>query len=202
MGRFANWSASMKHPGYFKYDVFISHANEDKHAIAEPISVLLKEAGYKVWYSGSDLAVGDPLEDIIKKIIPTCRFAVVIISENFIKSIWGIRELQALLALEYTDRKIIFPVWHNITAAEIKSDFPELALRAGVYSKKGLSHVLVKLVEGIKKQEDVESVVQKDEGKTKGGITISGKNVVVNADNISGGNQYINKRKTGSRNGK
>jgi TIR domain len=43
------------------WDVFISHATEDKEAVAEPLSRALMKAGVSVWYGAFMLKVGDSL---------------------------------------------------------------------------------------------------------------------------------------------
>jgi TIR domain len=44
-----------------KWDVFVSHASEDKDAVAEPLVHALVDAGLRVWYDRIELCVGDSL---------------------------------------------------------------------------------------------------------------------------------------------
>jgi hypothetical protein len=43
------------------WDVFISHANEDKDDIARPLAEKLKALGLKVWFDEYSLKLGDSL---------------------------------------------------------------------------------------------------------------------------------------------
>ena len=42
-------------------DVFISHATEDKEAVALPLAHALQEHGISVWYDEFELRIGDSL---------------------------------------------------------------------------------------------------------------------------------------------
>lgn len=43
------------------FDVFISHASEDKDDVVRPLAVALHEGGLKVWYDEFELRIGDSL---------------------------------------------------------------------------------------------------------------------------------------------
>lgn len=47
--------------GDYKYDVFLSHASEDKDDVARPLALLLQERGLRVWYDEFELRIGDNL---------------------------------------------------------------------------------------------------------------------------------------------
>lgn len=42
-----------------KWDVFISHAYEEKEKVAIPLSTALKKAGISVWLDKTELKIGD-----------------------------------------------------------------------------------------------------------------------------------------------
>ena len=44
-----------------EYDVFISHASEDKDEVVRPLANALLEKGLKVWYDEFELKIGDSL---------------------------------------------------------------------------------------------------------------------------------------------
>src|SRR5439155_8095269 len=56
------------------YDVFLSHASEDKAAIARPLHAALKKAGVSVWYDEAVLTLGDGLRRKIDEGLSRCRF--------------------------------------------------------------------------------------------------------------------------------
>jgi hypothetical protein len=43
------------------WDVFISHAREDKAAVAKPLAKALSRAGLRVWIDEHEISLGDSL---------------------------------------------------------------------------------------------------------------------------------------------
>ena len=56
-----------------EYDVFISHASEDKDDVVRPLAAELAAAGLSVWYDEYELRVGDSLRRKIDKGIAHSR---------------------------------------------------------------------------------------------------------------------------------
>jgi hypothetical protein len=109
-------------------DVFISHAHEDKKEVAGPLAKALRKERLKVWYDDYSLRLGDSLEGAIEKGLKTCRFGVVVLSPAFFLKEWPRRELEALLGREAPGGgKVVLPVWHNVTHAEVRSYSPIVA---------------------------------------------------------------------------
>jgi histidyl-tRNA synthetase len=46
-----------------RWDVFVSHASEDKDAIARPLAKELRSRGLRVWYDEFELKIGDSLSE-------------------------------------------------------------------------------------------------------------------------------------------
>lgn len=134
-----------------EWDVFISHASEDKESIARPLSKLLRERGLTVWFDESTITIGDSLRRSIDDGLSRSRFGVVIISHSFLKNEWPQRELDGLVAREIDGVKVILPVWHEISREEVRSYSPTLADKLAASSENGLDCVADKLLEAIKK---------------------------------------------------
>ena len=66
-----------------KYDVFISHASEDKDSLVRPLAIALRGLGASVWYDEFSLRIGDSLSGSIDKGLSNSRFGPVVISQNF-----------------------------------------------------------------------------------------------------------------------
>jgi TIR domain len=66
-----------------KYDVFISHASEDKDEIVRPLVVKLGSLGLKVWYDEFTLHIGDSLTESVDKGISDSHYGILILSKNF-----------------------------------------------------------------------------------------------------------------------
>lgn len=103
-------------------DLFICYASEDRDEVAQPLADELIELGYKVFYDKYSLKVGDSLKDAINEGLKKCRYGIVVFSKNFFRNKWPQNELAALYAREMAEgNKLILPVWHEITADEIRN---------------------------------------------------------------------------------
>jgi tetratricopeptide (TPR) repeat protein len=134
-----------------EWDVFISHAWEDKEAIARPLADGLRARGITVWFDEFALTVGDSLRRSIDHGLAQSRFGIVVISKNFLRKEWPQKELDGLVAREVDGIKVILPVWHEIGAAKIRSYSPLLADRLAASSDKGLDHVIEELIRAIRR---------------------------------------------------
>jgi hypothetical protein len=64
-------------------DVFISHASEDKDAIARPLAECLQARGCSVWFDEYELVLGDSLRGKIGDGLRHSQVGVVILSRSF-----------------------------------------------------------------------------------------------------------------------
>ena len=130
------------------WDLFISHATEDKDEIARPLAKRLIELGFEVWYDEFSLTLGDSLRESIDKGLSESRFGVVIFSKNFFSKDWPKKELNGLFAREEgTD--IILPIWHKINKSDIIKYSPILADKVAVNSSKGLDKIIEEILKVI-----------------------------------------------------
>lgn len=110
-----------------EYDVFISHASEDKDSVVRPLAEALLERGLKVWYDEFELKIGDSLRRKIDIGLLKSRFGVVILSRNFIRKGWTNYELDGIITKAVSGEQVMLPIWHNITKQEIVDYSPSLA---------------------------------------------------------------------------
>lgn len=136
-----------------EWDVFISHASEDKEAFARPLAKALQSRGLKVWFDEFTLTVGDSLRQSIDRGLAQSQFGIVIISPNFLRKNWPQKELDGLVAREVSGVKVLLPVWYEIDADQIRNYSPTLADRVAVSSTKGLDHVFAELMRAISPEE-------------------------------------------------
>jgi hypothetical protein len=108
------WGAVSADSSSKTWDVFISHASEDKEAFVRPLARGLAERGVTVWFDEFTLAIGDSLRRSIDQGLARSRFGVVVISKNFLHKEWPQKELDGLVAREINGIKVILPVWHQI----------------------------------------------------------------------------------------
>lgn len=133
-----------------KWDVFLSHASEDKDDFARPLATALKEKGLQVWFDEFTLRVGDSLRRSIDKGLAGARFGIVLISPKFLEKEWPQKELDALIGRESHGMKVILPVWHNVNEQYVRKFSPMLADRFASSSSSGLSRVVDDLLAVIK----------------------------------------------------
>ncbi len=75
---------SHAHVAMSTWDVFISHASEDKKAFVQPLADALRDAGLKVWFDSATLRVGESLREAIDRGLSQSRYGVVVISPAFL----------------------------------------------------------------------------------------------------------------------
>jgi hypothetical protein len=134
----------------FDFDVFISHASEDKSVFVTPLANALKGYGLKVWFDKFTLKVGDSLHDSIEKGLARSRYGVVVVSRKFLAKNWPRAELRGLFEREMEGHKVILPVWHKISSAQVKKHLPMLADKLALRSSDGTDAVARSLVETIR----------------------------------------------------
>lgn len=117
-----------------EYDVFISHASEDKTPFVEELVKALQDKEVKVWYDSLNIAWGDSLRKQIDDGLKKSRFGIVVLSENYIKKGWTQYELDGLFDIEMTKGKTILPIWHNITKQQVMDFSATLAGRKALTS--------------------------------------------------------------------
>jgi histidyl-tRNA synthetase len=110
-----------------KFDVFISHASEDKDEVVRPLANALRDEGLKVWYDEFEMKIGDSLRRKIDKGLANSRFGVVVLSKEFIKKGWTNYELDGIITKSVTGEQVVLPIWHNITKKEVIDFSPSLA---------------------------------------------------------------------------
>lgn len=110
-----------------EYDVFISHASEDKDEIVRPLALLLQAKGLKVWYDEFELKIGDSLRRKIDKGLANSKFGIVVLSNSFISKGWTNYELDGIITKAISGEQIVLPIWHNITKRQVIDFSPSLA---------------------------------------------------------------------------
>ena len=115
--------------GSEEFDVFISHASEDKESFVDGLYQELDSRGVKVWYDAMSIKWGDSLRSKIDEGLRKSRFGIAILSNAYIRKGWTQYELDGLFQREMTGGKTILPIWHKITKDEVQAFSPTLAGR-------------------------------------------------------------------------
>lgn len=109
------------------WDVFLSHASEDKAAVARPLADALIEQGVTVWLDELELKVGDSLRRKIDQGITSSRFGIVVLSPAFFAKGWTQYELDGLVTLSVAGQQSLLPIWHDVTHSEVMAQSASLA---------------------------------------------------------------------------
>jgi hypothetical protein len=134
-----------------KWDVFISHASEDKHGFVEHLASALTAFGVGVWYDDYTLKLGDSLSRSIDQGLARSDYGIVVLSPAFFAKQWPEYELRGLIAKELSGGKVILPIWHNISRDDILRFSPPLADKLAIRSS-GLTslQMAIKIIEVIR----------------------------------------------------
>lgn len=118
-----------------EYDVFISHASEDKQPLVEELVSRLKAEGIRVWYDKDNINWGDRFRAKIDEGLEKAQYGIIILSPDYVKEdkYWTKAELDALFQIESTTgKKVLLPVWHHLSKNEVIAFSPLFASRSAL----------------------------------------------------------------------
>ena len=109
------------------WDVFISHASEDKDSFVQPLAEGLQRLAVRVWYDRFTLIPGDRLSESIGEGLSQSRCGLVVISQNFLKKAWTKYELSGLVNRFVEENMRLIPIWLGVSRSAVASVNPSLA---------------------------------------------------------------------------
>jgi hypothetical protein len=125
-----------------QWDLFISHASEDKAVFVRPLVNALQNAGLRVWYDEFSLFAGDSLRESIDRGMAESYAGVVVFSHNFFAKNWPRNELNGLFTLSMSENRPLVPIWLHVTAADVSKYSPILADRVALRADQGFPTIL------------------------------------------------------------
>lgn len=105
------------------YDLFISHASEDKATFVHRLVEELQSFGLKVWYDRAELRLGRPLREQIDAGLAAAAHGVIVLSKAFFAKNWPQAELDALHARVMSapsGQVLLIPVWHGVSQKDVE----------------------------------------------------------------------------------
>jgi RNA-directed DNA polymerase len=87
------------------FDVFLSHASEDKAEIARPIFEACQKAGLKAFLDQEHIGWGESFTNKINTALGAARTVLVIVSSNSVSKDWPLAEINTALAFEVERKK-------------------------------------------------------------------------------------------------
>jgi hypothetical protein len=133
----------------YSYDVFISHAVEDKIPLVNELAARLEAKGIKVWYTGCELSIGDEVCDKLVEGMRQCRYGVVVFSSSYISKTKPSADFRALLNYERQGKKVIIPVLFEVTPEELATKYTLPPGVEAIYCNDGLHSSIHRLLEQI-----------------------------------------------------
>ena len=114
-----------------EYDVFVSHAFEDKEDFVDDLVAEMRKLDLKVWYDTDKLKWGDSMREKIDRGLSKSKYGVVVLSPNYIAEYkyWTKAELNGLFQVETINGKTLLPIWHNLTKKQVVEYSPIIADR-------------------------------------------------------------------------
>ena len=149
-----------------EYDVFVSHAYEDKESFVDEFVEALRNQGLKLWYDTDKLKWGDSMREKIDKGLAKSRYGVVVLSPNYIAEhkYWTKAELNGLFQVETVNGKTVLPIWHNLTKKQVVEYSPIIA------DRKAMTTALMtpqEIAEALKELFTSENLEETENGQTE-----------------------------------
>jgi hypothetical protein len=134
-----------------RYDAFLAFSWDDRD-IATQLAEALQGEGLDIWFAGSQLKAGDPLRRSLDRGLSRSRYGIVIFSPAFfrLQRYWTHYELDGIINSEVEGRKVLLPVWLDMTAERMRANMPSLAGRIAVHWSHGLDTVVRELTSVIR----------------------------------------------------
>lgn len=127
-----------------QWDVFISHASEDKASVAHPLSHALRRAGVRIWLDAFEIKPGDSIRSKIDNGLVNSRYGVVVASPRFFEKEWASAELDAVMATGH-----VLPVLHELEPNDLKRISPLLAGKSSLSTDLGVDVVAKRIAERV-----------------------------------------------------
>lgn len=150
-----------------EYDVFVSHAWEDKESFADELVGELRKQGINVWYDTSQIRWGDSMRQRIDDGLTKSRFGIVILSPNYIAEgkYWTKAELDGLFQMESIRGKTLLPIWHGLTKKQVMEFSPIIANKKAMTTASMTAQEIVE--ELVNLLSDLEQVEESENGQTE-----------------------------------
>ena len=152
------------------YDVFLSHASEDKPHFVAPLYEALVRRELRVWYDAKEIQWGDDFRHRMEEGLSQSRFGLVVLSPHFPKY-WPQQELSVLHTLEAgLGQSRILPILLNMTTEMLRERFPFMAGRRCAMASEGIEVLADMVVDrlGSDRAASDEPVPSSDDGPPDG----------------------------------
>ena len=134
-----------------QWDVFISHASEDKAAFVRGLAAALTALGVSVWYDEFTLRPGESLSRSIDRGLSGSTYGVVIVSHAFMAKRWPEYELRGLVSRELSEDRVIIPIWYGVSRDDVMAFSPTLADKLAVDARgAGIEDIAIRILKVVR----------------------------------------------------
>ena len=133
----------------YTYDLFISHAVEDKIPLVNELAAQLEAQGIKVWYTGCELSMGDAVCDTLVHAMRQCRYGIIVFSPSYISKMKPSSDFNTLLNYKRQGEKVIIPVLFEVTPEELVTAQLLSEDHNAIDSSEGVNNLVTRLLQRI-----------------------------------------------------
>ncbi|KAF3950263.1 hypothetical protein CMV_023955 [Castanea mollissima] len=113
-------SASSLTPRW-KYDVFLSFRGEDtRNNFTDHLYAALQRKGIFTFRDEEGLERGESISPTLLKAIEESRFAIIILSKNYVSSTWCLDELAKIVRCKKETGLTIFPIFYYVNPSDVR----------------------------------------------------------------------------------
>nr|XP_023925946.1 TMV resistance protein N-like [Quercus suber] len=121
-----------KHPGAtsslassltprWKYDVFLSFRGEDtRNNFTDHLYAALQSKGIFTIKDKEELERGESISPTLLKAIEESRFAIIILSKNYVSSTWCMKELAKIVRCRKETGLTILPIFYYVNPSDVQ----------------------------------------------------------------------------------
>ena len=113
-------SASTLTPRW-KYDVFLSFRGEDtRNNFTDHLYAALQRKGIVTFRDEEGLEKGESISPALLKAIEESRFAIIILSKNYVSSSWCMEELAKMVRCRKETGLTILPIFYYVSPSDVQ----------------------------------------------------------------------------------
>ena len=114
-------SSSTSPTNRWKYDVFLSFRGEDtRYKFTDHLYTTLVQKGIVTFRDDEKLERGKLISTEVLQVIKQSRFAIVILSENYVSSTWCLDELAQIIDCKKALGMTVLPVFHYVEPSDVR----------------------------------------------------------------------------------
>lgn len=145
-----------------QWDVFISHASQDKQDFVIPLAQALQAKRINVWLDQWAIDIGDSISAKISDGLKQSRFGIVVLSKNFFVRPWTQKELGALFSQEADGVNRIIPIWYKIEHSDVLTHAPLLADRMAARYEDGINTIVERIIRLLSREKNDNQILNEE----------------------------------------